>query len=200
MKYMKFLLGAFILTLQGCGTGGPIIGYDESSSVNKESLSIIYLPPEIDMLEIDGTKKDSPFIESGYNEVHVTPGQHQIAVRYMKFWGDNTSGNIIKSKPVVLSLHISPKSKYYVKYKIPEDGWQAVELSNKFSPWVEDASGSKLTDVRKLVGGSMLTSSAEMNKPSHLPKGTSPLENLKYWWKQAGYNDKKLFEKWMSKN
>lgn len=81
MRLIKiiFLLHVFV-ALTACTASGPIKAYDDKTLIDKSALSIIYLPPEIEILEADGVELDTPYIESGYNEVHLSPGEHQVAV------------------------------------------------------------------------------------------------------------------------
>jgi len=184
-----------VIFVAGCATAeGPIKAYDETTVVDKQSLAIIYLPPEIELLEVDGIETNTPYIEEGRNEVHITPGNHQLAVKYSSYWGDTSSGSMVRSAPVVLGINVSAKSIYSMKFKKPKDQWQAEHLANSFAPWLEDASGKKVEVINTLPGGNRLTGvNSSMG-------GNTPLQKLKFWWKNASFKDKKAFEKWMLEN
>lgn len=200
MRVLKLFLFLFIaIFIAGCaGVSGPIKGYDENLAVDKETLSTIYLPPEIEFLEVDGMEMKTPFIEEGYNEVYIPPGDHQVALKYTAYWGDASSGSIVNSKPVVLGLSIAPKSSYYIRFKKPKDQWEAQHLADNFTPWMENASGKKVKIVNNLAGGRLLTSGTPSKTGQ--PSGKGSLQKLKFWWRNASYKDKKAFEKWMGNN
>lgn len=197
-KLFNFLFLAIFIA--GCGASGPIKGYGENTAVDKETLSIIYLPPEIELLEVNGMETDTPFIEEGHNEIHIPPGNHQVALKYAVFWGDGTSGSMVKSASVVLGLNIAPKSSYYIKFKRPKDQWQADQLAANFAPWMEDASGKKVKIINNLAGGNQLTSGQGASPGQQFMSGNTPLLKLKYWWKNASFKEKKDFESWMNGN
>lgn len=202
MQVLKIIFYLFAATfIVGCtAASGPIKAYGKNVTVDKESLSIIYLPPDIELLEVDGMEIDTPFIEEGHNEVHIPPGMHQVAVKYAANWGDATSGGMVKSAPVVLGVNIAPKSSYYIKFNKPKDQWQAEHLANSFAPWMENASGKKLKIVKNLRGGNKLTSGNKSMTGQPSMSGKAPLEKLKFWWKKASFKEKKAFESWMGGN
>lgn len=202
MRVLKLFLFFFMsIFIAGCaGVSGPIKGYNENLAVDKETLSTIYLPPEIEFLEVDGMEMKTPFIEEGYNEVHIPPGNHQVAVKYVAYWGDASTGSMVNSEPVVLGLSIAPKSTYYFRFKKSEDQWDAQNMADNFVPWLEDASGKKVKNVNNLAGGRLLTSGKPSMTGQQFTSGNTPLDKLKFWWKNAGYKEKKTFEKWMGNN
>lgn len=199
MRVLKLFFVLFMaIFIAGCaGANGPVKAYDESVAIDKASLSTIYLPPEIELLEVDGMEMETPFIDAGYNEVKIPPGNHQLAVKYAVFWGDPTSGSMVNSEPVVLGLTIAPKSSYYIRLNKPKDQWEAEHLANTFAPWMEDASGKKVKIVNNLQ---LLTSGKQSKTGQQFMSGNTPLDKLKFWWKNAGYKEKKAFEKWMGSN
>lgn len=202
MQLLKSVFFVFIVAfVAGCSAAkGPIKAYDTNAAIDKESLSAIFLPPEIELLEVNGSQMETPFIETGYNEIHIPPGKHQLAVKYSAYWGDAVSGSMVKSDPVVMELNIAPKSTYYLKYKQPKDQWEALQIAGTFLPWIEDASGKKIKVIDNMSGGGMLTSSVRSASGQNAMPGHAPLENLKFWWKKASYKDKKEFETWMGNN
>ena len=201
MNSIKLISQLFVLfILSACAAQGPIKAYDEKAVTDTTNLSILYLPPEIELVEADGKAFDTPLVESGYNEVHFMPGHHEIAVKYVKFWGDPTSGSLLASKPVIFSVDLQAKSKHYIKFDKPADQWAAQSLVNKFSPWIEDANGVKMQVVAGRYGTKTLTN-GKGSAMSTAPKGSdTPLEHLKFWWKNASFKEKKAFEGWMNQN
>lgn len=204
MNFFKILFPGLLLSaLAGCTVAsGPIKAYPSDAAVDPTQLSILYLPPEVELLEADGMETATPYITSGYNEVHLLPGRHQLAVKYVEFWGDADSGSMVKSAPVIFSLVTVPKAKYYLKYKKPGDQWEAQAMAGKFSPWLEDEQGARYNIKQIRYGTKALTSGSPSMTTAAAPyaDGGSPLDKLKYWWKQAGYKEKKAFEQWMNAN
>lgn len=201
MYSIKLIFQLFLLfTLSACAAEGPIKAYDEKAVTDTVSLSFLYLPPEIELIEVDGKSFDTPLITAGYNEVHLLPGRHQIAVKYLKFWGDATAGSLVASKPVIFDLNVQAKAKYYLKYDQPKDELAAQSMVQKFSPWLADQHGVKVQVASGQHGTKTLTSGNNAGSASNAPTGDIPLEQLKYWWKSASFKEKKAFESWMNQN
>ncbi len=198
-KLYCYFFTAILFT--GCATANdPINVYDENLVLDKKMLSIIYVPADIEVLEVDGMQIKPPFIEQGYNTVVISAGSHRLTVKYVALWGDATSGSIVSSKPVVLSFDIAPKSTYYIKFNIPKDPWQAEHLANIFAPWMEDASGKKVKTVNHQAAKKLPISASKSMMKQALTPGDSSLDKLKFWWKSASFKEKKAFENWMGEN
>ncbi len=193
MLTVPFYLSMIVFVTACSTTNVPIMTYDEALVLDRENVSVIYFPAEIELLEVDGQEIKTPFIAEGYHEVRILAGKHQLALKYVAFWGDATSGSIVSSKPVVFGLDITPKSTYFIKYAKPRGQWQAEHLANTFAPWVETASGKKVTTVHDKVSGKK-----RMTQP--LKSVNTPLQKLKFWWKNASFKEKKQFEGWMGNN
>jgi len=201
MRLIKVILYIYIFTVLGaCSAQGPIKAYDEKTVIDRSGFSILYLPPEIEIIEADGIQLDTPYIETGYNEVHIPPGEHQVAVKYAKYWGDASSGSLVASKPVIFRFKLKEKSKYYMKYKKPEDQWGAQHMVSRFSPWVEEASGSKLKTTVSHFGMQSLTSTNNTAGAKQAVTAKQPLERLKFWWENANYKEKEAFRNWLEED
>jgi len=194
-SFFYFFVSIFMVA---CATAdGPIMAYDEASGLDKSSLSTIYLPASIELIEVDGMVIKTPFITKGHNVVSIPAGSHQLALKYVAFWGDALSGSMVRSKPVVLTMDIAPKSEYFVRFKQPQDQWQAEHLANVFTPWLEDAVGNKVKTVQHRTTNKRLTQQDNSSRNEPSAPGKEPLQNLQYWWGKASYKDKKAFENWM---
>jgi len=199
-KIIIFL--ASIAMLISCSASGPIKAYDEGAVKDKNQLAIIYVPPELEVEDVDGVAKNTPFIESGYNEIHLLPGQHDVTVSYERFWGDAASGNMVSSKPVTLSLQVEAGLEYVIKIKTPQDQWQAEQLATNFKPWIESKSGQKLAIKRKKYKVSQTPVEAKSTTGTGLSAEEivarqNPLEKLKFWWKLAEKKDRQAFQSWV---
>lgn len=190
------LLG--LVLLAGCvAADGPIKTYDEKSVKDTSKISILYLPPAVDIVEVDGEEYETPFIEQGFNEVHLLPGQHILSVKYVQYWGDVTSGNLVKSSPVIFNLNTKGNEKLYLKYDIPKDEWQAQRLAGRFKPWIEnkDNKGTKVKGSQYYSRDS--SSDKGMTALGNKVVLKNPLTELKFWWEQASYDEKQIFKKWL---
>jgi len=198
MQFIKSILFMCVLTaLAACVAQGPIKAYDETSTVDKARLSIIYLPPEIEIVEADGKEYDTPFIETGYNEIHMLPGKHNIAVKYSRFWGDASSGGVVSSKPVVYSFETMANTKYFMKFNKPQDQWSAQVMVRRFSPWIEQEGGKQLKTEKTMTAHNLLTTGKSATTAKQFVAGKNPFEMLKFWWENANYAEKQEFKKWL---
>ena len=198
MYYVKKIFPVFLLLLLGaCGAQGPIKVYDEKATSDLTNISIIYLPPEIELVEADGMAFDTPYIETGLNEIHLLPGHHELALKYEKYWGTPPSGSLASTKPVVVSFELTKKSGYYLKYSKPEDQWAALAMMDKFSPWLEDKNGVKLKVAVTHAGGTSLTNVNKTVTARQFVEGNNPLEKLKFWWKNSSREEQEAFKKWL---
>lgn len=199
--FMRLSLFSLIAVLAGCGaSSGPIKLYDESEIQNTSNIAIIYLPPEIELIEADGQELDTPYIETGYNEVHLLPGKHVLAVKYVKFWGDEISGSMVRSGPVLFNIQIKGRERLYMNFDRPKDHWSAQGMAKRFQPWLEDKAGKK-RDIKgsQFYSGSLTlpNSAAGSNKAM---SAKEPLSELKFWWDKASYDEKEAFKKWLDED
>lgn len=201
MSLLKVIFQVFLLILLGaCGAQGPIKVYDQQAITDTANLAILYLPPEIELVEADGMVFETPFIETGYNEVQLPPGHHEIAVKYVKFWGDASSGNLVSSKPVIYSLELANKTKYFMKFTRPKDQWDAQDMVDRFSPWIEDENGVKVKVTGTQYGTKTLTDVNRTVTAKQFVEGNNPLEKLKFWWKNSNREEKEAFKKWLEED
>ncbi|MDH5408065.1 MAG: DUF2057 domain-containing protein [Gammaproteobacteria bacterium] len=203
MNILKITISTVLLAMiAGCSGSGPMKAYDEATVTDKNQLAIIYLPPDLEVEEVNGIKQDTPFIETGFNEVHVLPGKHNIVLAYERFWGDAASGHLVSSKPVTLTLDVNAGQKYVIKFKVPKDQWDATLLVSNFRPWVETKSGQKIatkSTIGKVINASTDKTSGSSSGLSaeEIVARQKPLEKLKFWWKLADKDDRKAFQKWL---
>lgn len=203
MLAVKRVISLLLITIiAGCSSSGPMKAYDEAAVTDKSQLAIIYIPPDLEVESVDGVEQDTPFIETGFNEVHVLPGKHDIELTYERFWGGASSGYLISSNPVTITMKAEAGKKYIVKFHAPKDQWQAEMLISNLKPWVESKSGQKI--ATKTVKGKAPNISAAKAKASSSPLSAEeivarqkPLEKLKFWWKLAEKKDRKAFQKWV---
>ena len=197
-KVLKAGYLLIILGLVGCaGAGGAIKTFEESEVKDKNRIAVLYLPPAVELLEADGIEYDTPFIETGHNEVHLLPGKHVLAVKYVQFWGNEVSGNMVYSDPILFNLDVEGTETIYLNYERPKDIWAAQAIAKRFSPWLEDASGNKLAvKGSQFFSGSLtMTSSAAGSAKAIASK--EPLSELKFWWERATYDEREAFKKWL---
>ena len=195
IKIISVLL--FMTGLAGCGASGPIKVYDEKTMTDLSKISVLYLPPEVELVEANGEEYDTPYIETGYNEVHLSPGQHALALKYVKYWGDGVSGSMVVSSPVMFNVKTKGNEKFYLKFKKPKDAWDAQTLAKRFSPWIETADSKR----EKIKGSQFFSGSVSSGKGATAPNGRvklmNPLKELKFWWEKATYKEKEAFKQWL---
>lgn len=203
MKYIKMGVWGFLFSVLGaCSTAsGPIKAYDESAGIDPGRLARIYLPPEIDLLEVDGVEKDSPFIEQGLNEIQLLPGKHEITIKYQKYWGSEVSGSMVSSDPVTFHLDIGASESYTLKFPVVKDIWGATSMAAKFKPWLEDKKGTRLA-VKQVKSGviSLRSPATATMSAEEIVSRQKPLEKLQFWWKLADKKDRKAFRRWIVEN
>lgn len=193
-----FIWFAAVILLTGCGaTTGPIKAYDEGTQADTGNIGILYLPAEIELLEIDGKEVSSPYIQTGYNEVHFLPGKHALAVKYVQYWGDQISGGMVRSDPVIFKFEIKDKEQYYLRFEKPKDQWEALKIAKRFNPWLEARNAPGKTVKSEQMFDKSLTSSNFANLSDNQKAATRPLNELKFWWTKASHDEKQEFQKWL---
>ncbi|MDH5181539.1 MAG: DUF2057 domain-containing protein [Gammaproteobacteria bacterium] len=203
MRFYKYMLGMVLLPLLvACGATatGPIKGYDSSTSVDTAQLARIYLPPEIEVLDVDGEVKSTPYITEGMNEVHLLPGEHEMTVKYVKYWGDDVSGSLVRSDDVTLRFTVAASGEYVLKFPQVKDNLSASLMVKKFSPVLEDKQGGRLAARKMHNRGQRI--SQPPNEESSLDAADivakqKPLEKLQFWWKLADKEERKAFQRWV---
>ncbi|MDH5446882.1 MAG: DUF2057 domain-containing protein [Gammaproteobacteria bacterium] len=187
-----------LLAISACfGTSGPIKAYDTATVQGTPKISILYLPPAIELLEIDGVEYESPYIETGFNEVHLLPGKHVVTIKYVKYWGDGTAGSMISSKPILFKLETKGGEKLTVNYTRPKDQWSAQIMVNRFKPWIEN-NDNKKSNIKgsQFYSGSLALTGRSSGVEGGV-KTREPLSELKFWWDKATYAEKEEFKKWL---
>ena len=217
--------GCILLLGVACSTAsGPIRTFEPAGVNNAQPISRIYLPPDIEVLAIDGIEVKTPFIIDGFNEVQLLPGQHKVAVAYEKLWGDATSSAMVKSQAAILELEVTQQQDYFLKFPIPTDVSEAEALSKNFRPWLETSDRkhavqtkmnvSETSMIGRLSGSSQASVATgggvvNLTRQDKLSPGNStmsaeeivarqnPLDRLKFWWKLADKKDKTAFQHWL---
>jgi len=220
--FRSYFLVCILLVTTACSTAsGPIRTFAAEDVKDPGQISRVYLPPEIEILAVDGFEVKAPYIAEGFNELQLLPGKHKIAVFYKKLWGDAASGYIVKTQAAILELEVTKQQDYFLKFPVPASLAEAEALKSNFRPWLETSGQKRVATTKRTVdtsfmayvsgssNASIATGGGVMNltRPDDVPSSTmsaeeivarqKPIERLKFWWKLADKKDKAAFQHWL---
>lgn len=211
MKYRALLVLLLSALLYACSATGPVRFYSGPQKP-KDQLAIITVPAALTVDSIDGKPVDAPSKLSGSYEVQLEPGFHLIDFRYYKYWGDNVTGMMIKSKSTGVETVFQAGHKYTIRYKKPQDYSQAQNFLNEFNAQLVDLDTGKTHDsyVISDINAALAKARADQAQANTQAAGTTtgmpdaktattgnPVKHLKFWWLMANPQQRKAFLNWM---
>lgn len=192
----KWFAFVAVLGLIGCSTAsGPIKGYDGKGNIPLEQLARVYFPPAINVVEVNGIEKDTPFIVDGMNELHLTPGTHEVTLEYEMRWGSEVSGSLVQSDEVTLRVDVQAGDELVIKFPAVNDIWEATTMAKKFNPWLENKKGGRVSS-RKVKHNVLNKGNSNLSAEEVVAR-QNPLKKLQFWWKLADKKDREAFQKWV---
>jgi hypothetical protein len=96
-----------LLSLFSCMKRKPIIIYDDSK-ISPSEAARLRVPADIEVISVDDNRVKSvaDYILSTIEEIHVAPGEHEIVVRYIKYWPyEKKKKEEIKSENITLKFN-----------------------------------------------------------------------------------------------
>jgi uncharacterized protein YccT (UPF0319 family) len=208
------------VVLSGClATGGPI-HYYKGEKRDESRLATIILPEEIDVVAVNNRKRALPLVRGETYELKLLPGLNELVLEYDTIWeiDSDTHENVV-SDVVMVSQVLKAGDVYTIKVPKFDTLKAAKQFADDFKvEMVEQQSGEKAVSKPARYG---VASSVPMNRiisnvkagvtgeseivihgaedRAHQAAGLySPLQNLRYWWKEASEQERELFEDWMA--
>ncbi len=222
MNYYKIaLLLTTLLSVQSCTVNGPVHAYPGQTLPSSETARI-RVPGPITVQKIDWKEIDVPSEADGFYEIYVLPGEHRIDFKYELYWGDNTSGLMIKSDSVAVEAQFNAGMTYNLTYDVPKNEDEAFEYTKKFqATLVEVQTGRQIVSATEdelnasRMKNSQANSSVAGKNNSKLPasdaeRAISPnpvdaktaanenaVKRLKFWWLIADKEERQQFKAWL---
>lgn len=201
--------------LAACAPTGPVKFYNGPEKPLSE-IARVRVPGPITTLAIDGRDIRAPSKESGFYELHLSPGRHTLTFKYELYWGAADAGMLIKSSPTELQAHFKAGQVYELRYDKPESEDEAFTMASDFqATLVERDSGRRIaaTPSDEYPSGITNAEAVVPNTPATTPAQTSSslpsadqatnedaVKRLKFWWLMADEKEREEFRKWMQQN
>lgn len=120
-RYRYACLIINVVFLSACaGAAGPIRLYEGPKKPDNE-IARFLVPSELEVVAIDGKALEAPYVPDGQYQVELLPGDHQIAVVYSEYWGDDTVGSLVVSDAFYFQFATAAGGTYVFKHNGPED-------------------------------------------------------------------------------
>ena len=104
------------------------------------------LSPDIKLIEIDGEKYDSKFLNTGNTELSLPPGYHEFRIRYDKIWDlDYDNFDPLQSDAVVVAIAAESANTYQITHKPLNTYKQAKQFTFEPEFFVVDIRNQKRT-------------------------------------------------------
>lgn len=201
--------------LAACAPTGPVKFYNGPEKPLSE-IARVRVPGPITTLAIDGRDIRAPSKESGFYELHLSPGRHTLSFKYELYWGPADAGMLIKSSPTEVQAHFKAGQVYELRYDKPESEDEAFTMASDFqATLVERGSGRRIaaTPSDEYPSGITNAEAVVPNTPATTPAQTSgslpsadqatnedAVKRLKFWWLMADEKEREEFRKWMQQN
>lgn len=230
MKYRSLfavLISIGILfSLLSCMERSPVRIYDESR-ISPAEVARISIPADIKVESVDGKRFKSltDYILSTKEEIHVTPGEHEVVVRYHIYWAYDKKKNFkkvkhkeIKSEKIALKFNAERGGLYKLTHPELNDMSEAKKFAENPDIWIAKVGQfsdkeDDGTSVSRSVEISESRSYTEPEKPSTIKEDAAlkeewyslskeEKEELREWleWKNMSDEEKGKFREWMNKN
>ncbi len=214
--YKLYVVVIGVLFLAACSsTNGSVRLYEGVKQPDSDVVKLT-VPAALDVLEVDGKDfEDSPGIREGQYQLDLLPGAHSFKVRYSQNWGTEALGIMVTGNSFYFTVDTPAGSVYEFKHNGPEDLLYA-EYGNSVDDiqiWLEEQkTGSKIEAVSIYAYGnafSSLLGEDEVVVKRTAVKGAAkqvPVaeqvqqkasEQLKFWWKIANTEQRKVFQDWL---
>ena len=180
--------------------------YDGANKPSSQ-IALVSLPPEIDLIMIDGKDVSSKFglFRRGNVKIALNPGHHRFVLQYSQIWDiDADEHEKIKSLEVEIRSTLEKNHEYKFSFDIPETLEEARKVQENFLVTLTDVKTNK-TITSKLKNPADGLNLTRLKKDEPAPQNTPlppsandnlPLQMLKHWWAQSSDEDKKAFLLW----
>lgn len=195
---------ALLLALPACVGTKQVRLYDDAT-VRPEDVARVIAPIDIEVIRVDGSDVgDLADILIGYkNEILLSPGEHEIMVRYNDFWEYNKdSFEKLVSGKIVMRLTAEPGHFYRLAHPRLRDIEDAKKFSDNPEFWIEEieksadattAESGEASGKSRPVSQVKPVSRAEQNKASAGEDDAA----LKKDWDNMSEEEKQKFREWM---
>lgn len=126
---MRIVFGllAAALVLTACATDKPVRLYDGAERPRAE-IAVLVIPNELDVLEFDDESLPMQWGKPAARVFHVTPGPHEIKLRYWKNWPQSEVEEPVKSPARTVRFEAAPGQRYHIEPPMPRRFEEAVEF------------------------------------------------------------------------
>ena len=200
------LVGAGVMS--GCAT--RIIPLYDAIERNTEQVAVLRLPFEIDIVAIDGKKYKGTLPVAEFIDYEILPGNHEVAMRYLRAWPDDDHNNeFVKSPIVAMNFLFEGGATYKVVAQKPQTIIQARKYASELT-LTANQEGSDKTFASSMLSasrqdGSLLQSltkkAADISEPSpgcaQSGAATAPcsaFDQLNLWWGRASEDERARFK------
>ncbi|MFC3152152.1 DUF2057 family protein [Litoribrevibacter euphylliae] len=214
-----FLLSVSALVLSGCvTTGGPLHYYKGDKKADDQLVTVV-LPEEVDVVAVNNRKRALPLVRGKTYQVKLLPGLNELVLEYDTIWElDSDSHENVTSDVVMVSQVMKAGEVYTISVPKFDTLNAAKTFAKNFKvELVKQSTGEKVVSkparygVVSNVPMNQLISNVEagvtgesevvvhgLEDRKHQAAGLySPLQNLRYWWREASEQERELFEDWM---
>lgn len=214
-----FLLFMSALVLSGCITTGGPLHYYKGDKRAEHQLATVVLPEEVDIVAVNNRKRALPLVRGKTYEVKLLPGLNELVLEYDTIWElDSDTHESISSDVVIVSQVMKagevysisvPKfdtlnaAKAYAKnFKVAlvqkSTGEQTVSKPARYGVVSNVPMNQIISNVEAGITGESDVVIHGLEDRTHQAPGLySPLQNLRYWWREASEQERELFEDWM---
>jgi len=220
MMTRLFLLVLGVIALAGCVTTGGPIHYYKGNPLSEAQLATVILPEEIDLVAVNNRKRALPLVRNETYEIKLLPGLNELVLEYETIWElDSDSHETVQSEVIIVSQLMKAGDVYSIS--VPD--FKTLEEAKAFAEnfevtMIKQSTGEKVVSKKARYGvvsavpASRVVSSVKagvtgeaevvvhgVEDRAHQVEGKySPLQNLRYWWKEASEQERELFEDWMA--
>lgn len=140
------ITGAIIFTAAACASPvKPVQVYPGPARPDSEVAKVL-VPPELEILTVDGEDIEVPFADISDYELRLLPGSHELVMVYQKLWNDEATGKLVVSDAVGVQLDAKAASSYQLEYERPRNMDAAEQSARDFKVTLVDPISGQRTE------------------------------------------------------
>jgi uncharacterized protein YccT (UPF0319 family) len=147
-KCIRFwaITGAIILTASACASPVKSVQVYPGPARPDTEVAKVLVPPELEILTVDGEDIEVPFADVSDYELRLLPGPHELVMVYQKLWGNEAQAKLVVSDAVGVQLDAKAASSYQLEYEHPRNVDAAEQSARDFKVWVVDPATGQRTE------------------------------------------------------
>jgi len=203
LHYRYSILIVILITISACATENFSRMYEGPERLDTE-IATVLLPSALEVAEVDGYSKRTPYITDGYQPMDFLPGKHVIHIFYTEYWGASTGGSVVVSDIFKFDLTLEVGKKYVFKHNGPTDLINA-DIDKSVSDvqiWlIQTDTNTKIQATGRVVYGGFVNqamrSIGTYSAPSEKAGPQNSVEQLQHFWKMADEKQRAAFKSWV---